>query len=187
MQSTHEFAGHGHTVKYLDREKVTKYVALEPNTLMHEEIRKVSADSGYSEADGTLVVLPYGAQDIPQIVDALGAPHSVDTLVSILTICSIPSPANTMKELVDLVLKPGGQLLFYEHVLSPRSDVAWWQRLWTPIWRTAFDGCCLDRPTHLWLKEMDVWESKEMWGKPGEDEENLWWHQVGKFVKRSQA
>jgi hypothetical protein len=29
-------AGHGHTIKYLDRRKVKRYIALEPNVLMHQ-------------------------------------------------------------------------------------------------------------------------------------------------------
>ncbi|KAG8833709.1 hypothetical protein FRC17_010172, partial [Serendipita sp. 399] len=31
-------AGHGHNCKYLDKRKVTKYIALEPNPYMHERI-----------------------------------------------------------------------------------------------------------------------------------------------------
>jgi len=44
--------------------------------------------------------------------------HTFDTLVSVLTLCSIPSPENTLTDIVSRVLKPGGQLFFYEHVLS---------------------------------------------------------------------
>lgn len=152
---------------------------------MHAELRKTANAAGFTEEDQTLLILPYGAEDITRILAALEKPHSIDTLVSVLTICIIPAPIVTIRELVDLVLKPGGQLLMYEHVLSERSDVAWWQKFWTPLWRVAFDGCCLDRPTHRWIQEMDVWETKALWGKEGEDEENLWWHQVGKFVKRA--
>ena len=173
-------------MNYLDRSKVTKYIALEPNTRMHDEIRKQAAEANFTEADGTLAILPFSAEEVPQIVAALGSPPMVDTLITILTLCSIPKPKDTITELVDILLKPGGQLLYYEHVLSPRSDVAWWQRFWTPLWRKVFDGCCLDRPTHLWVWDMGVWESKELWDKKDEEEEDLWWHQVGKFVKKSQ-
>lgn len=179
--------GHGHTLKYLDLPKVTKYIALEPNVLMHGEIRKSAANVGLTKESKSLLILPYGAEDIPQILSALEESQSVDTLVSILTLCSIPAPIPTIKDLVDQLLKPGGQLLIYEHVLSPRSDVAWWQKLWTPLWRVVFDGCCLDRPTHLWIQDINSWESQELWGKDAEDEENLWWHQVGRFVKKQQT
>ncbi len=43
----------------------------------------------------------------------------VDTIVSILSLCSIPSPTRTLRALVHSVLAPGGQLLFREHVRNP--------------------------------------------------------------------
>ena len=58
------FSGHGHTVKYLDHDKVTKYVALEPNKLMHPEIRNIANAAGYTESAGNLLILPYGAEQM---------------------------------------------------------------------------------------------------------------------------
>jgi len=189
-------AGHGHTVGYLDRNKVTKYLALEPNPRMYPHIRASAAGTGFSEEDGSLVILSCGAEDVSSILEALGATQPpVDTIISVLTLCSVPSPERTIRNLVRDVLKPGGQFLFYEHVLSPREDVAWWQRAWSPIWSIPFDGCRLDRPIHSWVDGMAIaedngveasaWSERRLWGKEGESDENLWWHQVGKFVKRT--
>ncbi|KAI0739629.1 hypothetical protein C8Q80DRAFT_1199847 [Daedaleopsis nitida] len=184
-------AGHGHTVLYLDRTKVTQYVALEPNALMHPQIRALAATHGFSEADGTLLVLPYGAEETALIRSALSGSgqdgDGADTLISVLTLCSVPAPERTLCALVGDVLRPGGTLLFYEHVLSPRADVAWWQRFWTPVWRLAFDGCCLDRATHVWIGKMDAWREGSVWGKEGEEEEHLFWHRTGRFVKKDAA
>ncbi|KAG6808784.1 hypothetical protein H0H92_002910 [Tricholoma furcatifolium] len=188
-------AGHGHTVKYLDRNSVSKYIALEPNTLMHPHIRAIANSAGFVESDGSLAILSCGAEDTSTIISQMGGkPYPVDTIISILTLCSIPSPEQTLHALIRDVLKPGGKLLFYEHVLSPRPDVAWWQRFWTPIWRIPFDGCRLDRPTHQFAERMttttrngemvSMWDSYELWGKDGEPEEHLFWHRVGCFVKR---
>lgn len=188
--------GHGHTVGYLDRNKVAKYLALEPNTRMHPRIRTSANDAGFSEEDGTLTILSCGAEDVLSILEALGATQPpVDTIVSVLTLCTVPSPERTMRNLVRDVLKPGGQFLFYEHVLSPRQDVAWWQRAWAPIWAISFGGCRIDRPIHYWVDgmtltedngvEMSAWSERRLWGREGESEENLWWHQVGRFVKRT--
>ncbi|OJT06774.1 Methyltransferase-like protein 7B [Trametes pubescens] len=171
-----------------DPAKVIKYVALEPNQLMHDELRALAATKGFTEAAGNLLLLPYGAEDTALITSALGGAHSADTLVCITTICSVPEPERTLAALVRDVLKPGGALLFYEHVLSPRADVAWWQRFWTPVWRRAFDGCCLDRPTHVWVERMPgVWKEGRVWGNEGEgeEEEQLFWHRVGHFVKKA--
>ena len=153
---------------------------------MHNEIRLRANQAGFSEDDGSLLILPYGAQEPARICSALGDSECVDTLISILTLCSIPAPQRTLTNLVEAVLRPGGTLLFYEHVLNPHDDVAWWQRFWTPLWQTAFDGCRLDRPTHLWIEKMPYWETRELWGKEGEDVESLFWHRVGRFVKKNQ-
>ncbi|KAJ6596540.1 hypothetical protein B0H10DRAFT_2179224 [Mycena sp. CBHHK59/15] len=176
-------AGHGHAVKYLDPERVTKYFALEPNALMHSEIRQRAEAAGYCESAGTLLVLGCGAEDAASIRAALGVHTQVHTLISILALCSIPEPEQTLRMLVGDVLAPGGQLLFYEHVLSPRADVAWWQRFWTPIWRVALVGCCLDRPTDFWIENMGIWAQGAMWGWVGQEEESLFWHSVGRVVK----
>lgn len=176
--------GHGHTSKYLDRSQVTKYVALEPNTLMHNVIRESASAAGFTEADGSLLILPYGAEQISLIASALGDYNSVDTLVSILTLCSVPAPVVTIHGLVERLLKPGGHFLFVEHVRSPRADVAWWQAFWTPVWRHVMDGCSLARPTHQWIDEIDVWQVKELWTPEDQEEEHLFWRQAGIFVKR---
>jgi hypothetical protein len=43
------------------------------------------------------------------------------------------------------VLRPGGNLVFVEHGLSPESGVARWQHRWTPCWKRIGGGCHLDR------------------------------------------
>ncbi|TFK51599.1 acetyl-CoA synthetase-like protein [Heliocybe sulcata] len=189
-------AGHGHTVQYLDRRKVTKYIALEPNAHMHDEIRKSAARGGYTESTGTLQILPYGAEALPQILSALAPkPQCVDTLISILSLCSFPSdppPSDVLTGLVATTLKPGGIFLFYEHVASPREEVRWWQWFWTWLWSAACGGCRLDRDTPAIVREMGVrdqgdetgmWREGDMWGKEGEDVDNIFWHSVGRFVK----
>jgi ubiquinone/menaquinone biosynthesis C-methylase UbiE len=120
-------AGHGHVTAYLPRETVTCYVALEPNTDMHDEIRRVAAKAGYFEHDGSLKILGCGAGDVDTVVEALGGVEGqcVDTMTAILTLCTIPDGKKVIEELVRRVLKPGGVFLYYEHVRSDREDVAW--------------------------------------------------------------
>lgn len=152
---------------------------------MHDEIRKISKVAGFTEDSGTLLILPYGAEEVSLIISALGGTHTVDTMIAILTFCSVPSPETTVPGLVDQLLKPGGRLLYFEHVLNARDDVAWWQRFWTPIWKHVFDGCRLDRPTDRIISSLDVWEQKDISGLQGEDEEHLFIHSIGKLTKAS--
>ncbi|KAJ7086451.1 hypothetical protein B0H15DRAFT_886887 [Mycena belliarum] len=182
-------AGHGYTAAYLDRTKCTKYIALEPNTLMHAQIRAKAQAAGFSEVDGSLVILPSGAEDVKSILSA-AAPHKINTLVSVLTLCTVPAPQQTLRALVEEVIVPGGTFVFQEHGLSPRADVAWWQRFWTPVWRRVFDGCRLDRPTTSWIKGLtdengeSLWVEGNIWNPTDFEEESLFWRQSGHFVRK---
>jgi len=69
-----------------------------------------------------------------------------DTVVAFLVFCTIPDPEQAAKELWR-VLKPGGQLLFFEHVLSESHRVARWQKRLNPIWGKIACGCQLNRDT----------------------------------------
>ena len=188
-------AGYGHSIQYFDRAQVTRYIALEPNVLMHPYIKAKANEAGFHESDGTLIILSFGAEDTQSILSSVNqdldsAEPPVDTIILILTLCTVSDPQHTLLKLVHDILKPGGQLLYYEHVLSSRPDVAWWQRFWAPVWACMFDGCRMDRPSHIWIRDLkigdkgsDVWKEWEAWNKPGEDEESLFWHSADRYVK----
>lgn len=72
--------------------------------------------------------------------------ESLDTVVSTLVLCTVDFPGIALAE-VSRVLRPGGQLLFIEHVRSHSARVARWQdRLQTP-WRHFGAGCRCNRDT----------------------------------------
>jgi len=174
-------AGHGHSLKYMQREKITKYYALEPNTDMWPGLRKAIVEAGLSEEDGSAVLLPYGAGDIDKIAGALGGENKLDTIVSILVFCSVPDAQDVLPALCQRLLKKGGSLLMYEHCLSPVPSSRVYQRLWTPIWSIVFDGCHLDKDTMAWVNQVK-WSDKHIWRKEGEPEWSLFFHGVGRFT-----
>lgn len=71
--------------------------------------------------------------------------HFVDTVVTTWTLCSIHGAGQALREM-RRILKPGGQLLFVEHGLSPEGSVQRWQDRLTPIWKHIAGGCHLNRP-----------------------------------------
>ena len=70
--------------------------------------------------------------------------HSIDTVVSTWTLCSVPDAAQALRE-ARRVLKPGGVLLFTEHGYAPEPGVQAWQRRLDPLWSRVAGGCHLDR------------------------------------------
>ena len=72
---------------------------------------------------------------------------SIDTVVSTLVLCSVDNLEQALHE-VKRVLRPGGQLVFIEHVAA-RDDptlLRWQQRI-SPIWQRALGNCHLARRT----------------------------------------
>lgn len=69
-----------------------------------------------------------------------------DTVVSTLVLCTVSDPHRAVAEIAR-VLRPGGRLLFLEHV---RADQPWrrsLQRRSARAWASFADGCQCDRPT----------------------------------------
>lgn len=81
-------------------------------------------------------------------------------VVSTLALCSVRDLDATLAE-VRRVLRPGGQLVFAEHVRSARPKWAALQDAFTPAWRWAFVGCCPNRDTTKTMEQagFDVEES----------------------------
>jgi len=87
-----------------------------------------------------VLLLRASAEHLPFAVAAF------DTVVMTWTLCSIANPVAALIEM-RRVLKPGGQLLFVEHGLSPETRIARWQHRLTPCWKRIGGGCHLDRKT----------------------------------------
>lgn len=70
---------------------------------------------------------------------------SVDHVLLTWTMCTIPDVEQALNEM-RRVLRPGGQLHFAEHGLSPDPKVAHWQHRLNPLQQKWAGGCNLDRP-----------------------------------------
>ena len=93
---------------------------------------------------------------VPVIVSDAGADqlpakdHTVDAVVFTLVLCTVPDPAHALAE-ARRVLRPQGTLVAIEHVIGQGRPAVWRRRL-TPLWRSAFAGCHLDRDTESTVK-----------------------------------
>jgi ubiquinone/menaquinone biosynthesis C-methylase UbiE len=111
---------------------VTELALTEPDAEMARRLRR--------RAGATAVVVEADAAALPL------AGASVDTVVSTLVLCTVPDPAATVAEL-RRVLRPGGSLLFIEHVRAGTPRAARAQRRWARPWAAVAGGCRCDRDT----------------------------------------
>ena len=73
------------------------------------------------------------------------ADNSFDTVIASFVFCSVPQPRKGLKELYR-VLKPGGQLLLLEHVLSSNKIMAAMMNIFNPLAVGLF-GANINRQT----------------------------------------
>ena len=110
-------------------------ILAEPDAAMRSRLEKRLSRSGR----GTRLV------DAP--AERLPFPDgSVDTVVSTLVLCTVDAPDAALREIAR-VLRPGGQLLFLEHVRSESPTLARWQDRLAGPWRRFAQGCRCNRPT----------------------------------------
>ncbi len=88
-----------------------------------------------------------GGSVIRAPAEALPFPDAMfDTVVSTLALCSVDDARRALEEL-HRVLRPGGQLLFLEHVRSDDPRLARRQDRLARPWRVVADGCRCNQPT----------------------------------------
>lgn len=101
-------AGHGLNFPHYP-DTVTEVVAVEP-----EPTLRARAEQAAATASITITVVPGVADNLP--LDDAGA----DAAVASLVLCSVPDQDRALAEL-RRVLRPGGELRFYEHVIPRRQ------------------------------------------------------------------
>jgi ubiquinone/menaquinone biosynthesis C-methylase UbiE len=129
-------AGTGLNLARYPASGVEALVLAEPEEPMARRLRERLAAGGRR---AEVVVAP--AEELP-FEDA-----SFDTVVSTLVLCTVGDQPRALAEL-RRVLKPGGQLLFLEHVRSEDDPKrARWQDRLDPLWKRVGHGCRCNRRT----------------------------------------
>jgi SAM-dependent methyltransferase len=116
---------------------VTEVLAVEPEPYLRRLAERAAPDA------------PVPVRVVDGVADALPAEDgSFDAAVASLVLCSVPSQERALAEL-HRVLRPGGELRFYEHVAAGEGPLAVVQRGVDRlgIWPALFGGCHTARDT----------------------------------------
>ncbi|MFI7130698.1 class I SAM-dependent methyltransferase [Nonomuraea sp. NPDC050153] len=127
-------AGNGRNFAHYPK-TVTEVVAVEP-----EDTLRRFAQAAAASAPVPVRVVAGHSEALP------GEAHTFDAAVLSLVLCSVPSPAAALAEIVR-VLTPDGTLRFYEHVRSSNPALGLLEDAITPLWRRMAGGCHPNRDT----------------------------------------
>jgi len=145
--------GTGPNLIFMPR-SVQRVVGVDPNEFMFpftfESARKVRENGGFK---GDLQLLNGNAESLP--LDHA----SVDAAITTLVLCSVADPSKALIEIARVV-RPGGFLVFVEHVLADRESYPLLrisQQLLNPLQKTVADGCHLTRNTEQIISNSRHW------------------------------
>lgn len=108
--------GSGNQLPRFDRRAITRIYGVEPNRQLFDQLRNEAIEQ---HSLGDIYVPIHAALEDTELLEekwGIGA-ESIDTIVCIGVLCSISDLAGAARQMYRL-LKPGGQLLFWEHQAS---------------------------------------------------------------------
>lgn len=122
---------------------LSRLILCEPDDAMRNQLRKKHLLNGQRPIE-----IQACAAEALTMID-----ESVDFLVTTLVLCSVDRPHQAMSEAFR-VLKPGGSLIFLEHVAATdQPRLLFWQEFWQPLWKKLACNCHLRRETAEMLRQ----------------------------------
>lgn len=178
--------GIGSQLSRYNTSKITKVYGVEPNIDLHKCLREKIEASGLTDV---YEIVPCGIEDVVELKKHGITVGSIDTVLSIQVLCSVPDPDEILRRLHAL-MRPRGQFVVYEHVKSKdvisvivqsmllivpfgtwrsqRADpgVADWYNV---FWPSLIGNCHLNRNTQQSIMQAGDWDGIELTVPTSED------------------
>ncbi|PHH65732.1 hypothetical protein CDD81_1459 [Ophiocordyceps australis] len=162
---------------------ITKIYGVEPHPQSAASLTRRVQNLGL---DDIYEIVPVGIESLEDSDSWQGsiAPGSVDCIVSILCMCSIPDAEVNMRRLYRL-LKPGGRWYVYEHVKTTRGGplVSLYQRLVNIPWSFLLGSCRLCCSTEMRLRAAGQWSEIDLAQPPEQPPYQIIPHLIGTLTK----
>ena len=188
--------GSGNQLPRYDVSKIDRIYGVEPNVDLHDALRSNVKKHGLSDI---YTIVPCGIEEFAKLKEYGIEPETVDTVMSVQVLCSVPKPEVLTKDLYRL-LKPAGQMIVYEHVKSEdyvsysiqclyslfhlfRTRADAYTVVYNLVWPYFLGNCHLDRTTEKYLLEAGSWSTIELDTPKEEDAWMLLPRVSGRLVK----
>ncbi len=160
--------------------RITHIYGVEPNTAFAGVLATTLSERA-PELKGRYTAIFSPVEDAAALAEYGVVAGSVDCVVSMQVLCSVARPHEVAPQLYEL-LRPGGEVIFWEHGKSRDSltrwvqcKYCWWRRrardadcfvsllgLYNAVWPLAIGGCMLGRPVGDILLGGDEWETVDI-------------------------
>lgn len=157
--------GIGSQLPRYNTSKITKIYGVEPNVDLHQSLRENIKAGGLIDV---YEIVPCGIEDVVELKEHGIVPGSIDTILSVQVLCSVPELTETLRRLYAL-LRPGGQLIVYEHVKSKDVVSSVVQSVYNIFWPFFIGNCHLNRTTQHSIMQTGDWERIELTCPTSED------------------
>jgi SAM-dependent methyltransferase len=182
--------GGGDQTFHFKSNQVQKLYGAEPNAHFHPALITKAKEAGL---EGKYIPLRAGAQPdslLPALRDAGVLPKNMtalpeegvfDSIVTIKSMCSAPqSQLGETMAVIQALLKPGGEFLFFEHLQNDRSIFTQYYA-WVVnflAWQALMGGCRLDGNLDKVIIGMSGWKKKNI-----ENIQEYQGHEVFRYAK----
>lgn len=129
--------GTGPNLRYYDPGRVSTITGIDPNPFMVTYLRQNAQELGWGEDCMSWVEGDAETAPLPEA--------SFEAVVCTLVLCSVRDVPALLQH-VKCLLRPGGQLVFIEHTISPKVDLRRLSQFcFNPLQQLLADGCHLTR------------------------------------------
>ena len=176
--------GIGSQLPRFDKSKITKIYGVEPCVHLHDALRRQVKECGL---DDIYEIVPCGIEDVVGLKKHGITLGTIDTVLSVQVLCSVPDPDEMMRRLYALMTATG-QLIVYEHVKSTDSLTgmvqskssrqlytmlvrltSWVLEIYNVVWPFFVGDCHLDRNTERSIMQAGGWGKNQLTLPTAED------------------